>query len=57
MKTIVIVGGGIGGLCTSIRLLSKGYKTILLEKENSLGGKINRKKYEQYFRKYGKRII
>lgn len=44
MKKVSIIGGGIGGLCTAIRLLNKGYKVSIFEKERSLGGKINIKK-------------
>lgn len=42
MKDIVIIGGGIGGLCTAVRLLKRGFKVTILEKENSLGGKVNK---------------
>lgn len=41
MKEVIIIGGGIGGLATAIRLLSKGFKVTILEKENTLGGKVN----------------
>ncbi len=41
MKEVIIVGAGIGGLCTAIRLLAQGYKVTILEKENTVGGKIN----------------
>ncbi|MGL5348745.1 MAG: phytoene desaturase family protein [Peptostreptococcaceae bacterium] len=41
MKTVVVIGAGIGGLCTAIRLLNKGYKVTILEKENTIGGKCN----------------
>lgn len=41
MKNVIIVGGGIGGLCTAIRLLKQGYKVTILEKEKSVGGKVN----------------
>jgi len=41
MKKVLIVGGGIGGLCTAIRLLKQGYKVTILEKEKAVGGKIN----------------
>lgn len=36
-----MVGAGIGGLCTAIRLLKKGYKVTIYEKENTIGGKVN----------------
>ena len=41
MKKVLIVGGGIGGLCTAIRLLKQGYKVTILEKEKAIGGKVN----------------
>lgn len=41
MNNVVVIGGGIGGLATSLRLLSKGFKVTLIEKEEQLGGKIN----------------
>lgn len=41
MKDICIIGGGIGGLCTAVRLLKEGFKVTILEKESSLGGKVN----------------
>ncbi|MGL5329014.1 MAG: phytoene desaturase family protein [Peptostreptococcaceae bacterium] len=41
MKNVIVVGAGIGGLCTAIRLLNKGYKVTILEKENTIGGKVN----------------
>ncbi|WP_195251344.1 phytoene desaturase family protein [Romboutsia sp. 1001713B170207_170306_H8] len=43
MKKVIIIGAGIGGLCTAIRLLNKGYKVTILEKENRVGGKVNLK--------------
>ena len=41
MKRVLVVGAGIGGLCTAIRLLNKGYDVTILEKENRVGGKVN----------------
>lgn len=43
MKNIVIIGSGIGGLCSAVRLLSRGFQVTILEKEDTIGGKVNRK--------------
>lgn len=40
-KHTIIIGGGIGGLCSGIRLLHKGHKVTLLEKNEKIGGKVN----------------
>ena len=40
-KDVIIVGGGIGGLCSGIRLKNKGYNVTLLEKNEKVGGKVN----------------
>lgn len=37
---VVIIGGGIAGLCASLRLAHEGYAVTLLEKEATVGGKI-----------------
>lgn len=39
-KKVLIVGAGIGGLAAGVRLLSRGYKVKIFEKEASIGGKI-----------------
>lgn len=41
MKEVIVVGAGIGGLCSAIRLLKEGYKVKIYEKESTLGGKVN----------------
>jgi phytoene desaturase len=41
-KSAIIVGGGIGGLCTAARLLKNGYKVTVIEKEDKVGGRANR---------------
>jgi len=41
-KTAIIIGGGIGGLCTAARLLKNGYQVTVIEKEAKIGGRANR---------------
>ena len=41
MKEVTVIGAGIGGLTTGIRLLKNGYRVTILEKESTVGGKIN----------------
>lgn len=40
-KTVLIIGSGIGGLSTAVRLLSKGYDVKIYEKEKTIGGRTN----------------
>ena len=39
-KKIVIIGGGIAGLCACLKLTHQGYEVTLLEKASQVGGKI-----------------
>lgn len=39
-ERVVVVGGGIGGLCSCLELTHLGFDVTLLEKEQVLGGKI-----------------
>ncbi|AOH55429.1 diapolycopene oxygenase [Peribacillus muralis] len=41
-KTVVIIGGGLGGLSAAISMAQSGYKVSLYEKNGHLGGKLNR---------------
>ena len=41
-KSAIIIGGGVGGLCTAARLLQNGYKVTVLEKEDKVGGRAHR---------------
>lgn len=41
MKEVIVIGAGIGGLTTGIRLLQNGYRVTILDKESTIGGKIN----------------
>ncbi len=40
MKRAVIIGGGLGGLTTSIYLAHAGWDVKILEKNKTLGGKL-----------------
>ena len=40
-KKIIVVGAGVGGLATAIRLQSKGYEVEIFEKESMVGGKMH----------------
>src|SRR6185295_10989021 len=39
--SIVIVGGGLGGLSAAIRLAARGRRVVLCEKNERVGGKLN----------------
>ena len=41
MKRITIIGGGLSGLAASCYLAKNNFKVQLIEKNNSLGGRIN----------------
>lgn len=41
-KQAIIVGAGIGGLCTAARLLKNGYQVTIYEKDQNVGGRANR---------------
>ena len=39
-KSAVVIGGGIGGLATALRLKKAGCRVTLLEKNSTVGGKV-----------------
>ena len=39
-KTIAVVGGGIAGMQTAIRLKEQGFRPIIIERDEKLGGKV-----------------
>ncbi|AQQ52328.1 phytoene desaturase family protein [Planococcus lenghuensis] len=41
-KKVLIIGGGLGGISAAISLAQRGYKVSLFEKNNYIGGKLNR---------------
>ncbi len=40
-KKVVVIGGGVAGMQTALQLCRRGVKTIIIEKSEELGGKIN----------------
>lgn len=47
-KSVIIVGAGIGGLCSAARLLEDGFEVAIFEKENLVGGRANRIEQDGY---------
>jgi len=41
MKKVIIIGSGLGGLSTALRLVKLGYKVTILEKYSTPGGRLN----------------
>jgi phytoene desaturase len=41
-KKVLIIGTGLGGLATALRLSSKGYEVEMIEKHHQPGGRLNR---------------
>jgi phytoene desaturase len=42
LKKIIIIGSGLGGLSTALRLSNKGYDITILDKYSTPGGRLNR---------------
>jgi phytoene desaturase len=47
-KNVLIVGAGLGGLATALRLAKKGYKVEIIEKNNQAGGRVNQLKKDGF---------
>ena len=41
MKKAIIIGSGLGGLSTALRLSNRGYDVTILEKHSTPGGRMN----------------
>ena len=44
MKKVIIIGAGLGGLATALRLLKSGYNVSIYEKSDHVGGVVHHKK-------------
>ena len=40
-EKVIIIGAGIGGLSTALRLLKNGYEVVIYEKDETIGGRVN----------------
>ena len=40
-KSVIIVGAGLGGLATALRLSYQGYAVTIIEKQHNAGGRLN----------------
>ena len=47
-KKVLIIGAGIGGLSTALRLLNNGYEVAIYEKNATIGGRVNIKDTETF---------
>lgn len=56
-KSIVIIGGGISGLCAGINCLKNGHNVQIIEKNNYYGGKCGHSKELSILDNYPKRIV
>jgi len=47
-KTVLVVGAGLGGLATALRLAKSGYDVQIVEKNNQAGGRLNQLKKDGF---------
>jgi phytoene dehydrogenase-like protein len=47
-KNVLIVGAGLGGMATALRLSKKGYKVEIIEKNSQAGGRLNQLKKDGF---------
>lgn len=56
-KKIIVIGAGVAGLASAIRLQNAGYQVALYEKESTPGGKMNRIEMDGYKFDLGPSIV
>lgn len=47
-KKVIVIGGGLGGLSAAVTLQQNGFDVTLYEKNDHLGGKLNRREQEGF---------
>lgn len=56
-KTVTVIGAGVAGLASAIRLQNKGYSVTIIEKDDLPGGKMNRIQLDGYQFDLGPTIV
>ena len=56
-KTVTVIGAGVAGLASAIRLQNKGYEVTIIEKDDLPGGKMNRIRLDGYQFDLGPTIV
>ena len=54
---VVVIGSGLGGLCSGALLANRGYKTLVLERNPSLGGRFSSLKHKRLMLPTGGSLI
>ena len=52
-KTVIVIGSGVGGLATAVRLARRGYKVKVFEANTSYGGKATKIEKDGFFWGFG----
>jgi len=47
-KSVLIIGAGLGGIATALRLAKRGYKVEIIEKNSQAGGRVNQLKKDGF---------
>ncbi len=63
-QSAMVIGGGVAGMTSALSLAEQGYETLLVEKEDELGGKLNEIRYtfddmnaEEFVSDLGSRVM
>ncbi len=48
MQSVIVIGGGLGGISAAIRMAQHGFKVQLFEQNNYIGGKLNRLEHKGF---------
>lgn len=57
MTRVIVIGAGVAGLASAIRLQNEGYQVTIVEKQSHVGGKMNRVDFDGYTFDLGPTIV